>query len=95
MGVPNNFLRSTNESLFNLVFSTKVVILVEIGLPTIRIEHYQDPSNSSWLQANLDLLEEIQNQAHLRMEIYQQWVTRYYNTQVKSKTFYLGDLVLW
>lgn len=57
----------TNESHFNLAFDIEVVIPIEIGLLTIRIEHYDKSSNSTRLKANLHLLEVIQNQAHLRM----------------------------
>lgn len=31
---------STNETSFNLVFSTEAVIPIEVGLPNMRIEHY-------------------------------------------------------
>lgn len=60
----------TNEAPFNLAYGTEVVILVEIGLSTMKIEHYEEPSNSNRLKANLNLLEETWNQAHL-------WIVTY------------------
>lgn len=57
----------TNKFSFNLAFGIEAMILIKIGLPTIQIERYDESSNSSWLSANLDLLEETQKQAHLRM----------------------------
>lgn len=61
-----------NESPFNLVFGVEIVILFKIGLSMIRLEYYEEPSNSSYLKSNLDLLEETRNQAHLRMATYRQ-----------------------
>lgn len=84
----------TNKTPFNLVFGTKVVIPIEIGLPTMRIENFDELSNSARLRSNLNLLEEIWNQAHLRMAAYWQQATRYYNSHVKLKTFYPRDFVL-
>lgn len=81
MDIPNNSLGANNKSSFNLVFGTEVVIPVEIGLSIMR--------------ANLNLLEETENQAHLKMTMYRQKVARYNNIRVRSKTFRLGDLIPW
>lgn len=59
-----------NESPFKLAFSTYAIILVEIGLPIMRVEYYEEPSNLDYLRANLDLLKETQHQAYLRMATY-------------------------
>ena len=49
-----------DETLFNLTFGTEVVILVEIGLLTLRTENFEEEANSEQLRANVDLLEETQ-----------------------------------
>lgn len=36
----------TKESLFNITFGTKIVIPVEIGIPSTRVDHYEESSNS-------------------------------------------------
>lgn len=36
---------STNKTPFNLIFDTEVVILIEIELSTMRIEHFKESSN--------------------------------------------------
>ena len=46
------------ETPFNLTFETQAVILVKIGLPTLRIENFDGEANSEQLRANVDLLEE-------------------------------------
>lgn len=61
---------STNETPFSLAFGMEIVILVEIGLPIMWIEHYDESSNPVQLRANLDLLEETRDKACLRMDVY-------------------------
>lgn len=61
----------TNETPFNVVFGTKMVIPVKISLPTIRIEHYDELSNQIRLRANLDLIEGLKI-AYLYMAAYRQ-----------------------
>lgn len=70
MGILNNSSSTDKESSFNLAFSIEVLIVVKIELPTMRIEHYEEPSNSSWLIANMDLLKETQTQVYLIMAMY-------------------------
>ena len=63
---------TTQETPFNLVFGTEAVIPVEIGLPTMRIDFYNESRNPDQLRANLDLLEETHNNDDLRMAAYRQ-----------------------
>ena len=51
--------RLTEETHSNLTFRMKVVILVEIGIPSLWLKNFDEQSNSEWLQVNLDSLEEI------------------------------------
>ena len=88
LGISDNSRTSTGESPYNLAFGSEVVIPVEVGLPTIRIQHYEEPSNSDRRKADLDFLLEV------RMAAYQQKVARYYDRSVKRKIFQPGDLVL-
>ncbi|XP_073109536.1 uncharacterized protein [Elaeis guineensis] len=84
----------TSETPFNLAFGNKVVILLEFGLPSPKVEQYNEDTNSVWLRANLDLIEESRECVAVRMVAYHQWVARYYNFRVKLKEFRAGDLVL-
>ena len=45
----------TGESPFNLAYRTEAMIPLEIGLPSIRVEQYREPSNSECRRADLDL----------------------------------------
>lgn len=57
---------SINETSFNLVFGIEAVISIEIGLPTMRVELYDESNNPIWLRSNLNLVEETRDKARLR-----------------------------
>ena len=85
---------TTGETPFSLAFGTEAVIPVEIGEPTLRVEYYDEKTNNSRLQANLDLLEEKREVAYVRAEAYKQRAAQYYNSRVRARSFQKGDLVL-
>ena len=82
------------ETPFNLTYGTKAVILVEVGLTSLRKEFFDEQSNDDKLKLNLDCLDEVRDQASQRMTKYQQKMTEYYNQRIKLKRFNIKDLVL-
>ena len=58
------------ESSFNLAYGTEVIILLEIGLPSVRVEQYNELSNFECRRIDLDLLLKVQQQAQVRMAAY-------------------------
>ena len=84
----------TEETPFKLTFGMQAVIHLDIGLPTSRTEDFNQEENDTRLRANLDLLNEVREQAPVCMAAYQYKVVKYYNSQVKTKIFKIGDLVL-
>ena len=56
----------TRDTPFNLAFGSDVVILVEISINTLRIAHYDPEQNEANLRANLDLLNEIREEASVK-----------------------------
>ncbi|XP_077246144.1 uncharacterized protein LOC143886030 [Tasmannia lanceolata] len=62
----------TSESPFNLSFGTEAVIPVDIGNPSPRVTSFNEQLNSDGLRANLDLLEEIREEARIRVAAYKQ-----------------------
>ncbi|XP_073099132.1 uncharacterized protein [Elaeis guineensis] len=81
------------EIPFGLAFEMEVVIPIEIGVPSARIENYDEQTNLEKLHANLDQLEEVRERAHVWMAAYQHKIARYYNFRVRSKIFRVGDLI--
>ncbi|XP_075496468.1 uncharacterized protein LOC142533542 [Primulina tabacum] len=71
----------TQETLFNLVYCSEAVLLVEIGQSSSRVESY--PGNNDQSRAmELDLVEENRERAMIRMEAYRGRVMKAYNKKV-------------
>ncbi|KAK3005754.1 hypothetical protein RJ639_015516 [Escallonia herrerae] len=85
---------STGKTLFSLSFYTETLILIEIGLPSIRLTAYDLIQNEEALRANLDLFDEQCKQAVMCLTAYQHRVSKFYDQRVRPRIFRVGDLVL-
>ena len=56
------------ETPFRLMFDFEAVIPVEIGLTSLRVTNYNEYQNEEELKTNLDLIDEVRNEAQQRME---------------------------
>ncbi|KAL0442197.1 UNVERIFIED_CONTAM: hypothetical protein Sradi_0158600 [Sesamum radiatum] len=68
---------STRENPFFLVYGTEALIPVELGIPSHRIMHFNEGSNSQLLKEHLDLVDELQEMAFIRMQ-------RHINMMIKA-----------
>ena len=84
----------TTDTPFNLAFGSDAVISVEIGINSLPVIYFDSEQNKANLLANLDLLEEIKEEASVKAAAKQRRVAQYYNKQVKIKAFEKEDLVL-
>ena len=84
----------TGETPFRLTFDTEAVILVKVGLTSFWVKNYEDQKNQQELNSNLDLINEVREEAMKRMAKHKEAMARYYNRKVKVKRFNTGDLVL-
>ena len=75
----------TGETPFKMTFGIEAVVLVEIGVSSIRNAWYDKQSNDEGLKLALDCLLEVRDDATQRMALYQERMTRYYNQRVKLK----------
>ncbi|GKD55041.1 reverse transcriptase domain-containing protein, partial [Tanacetum coccineum] len=71
----------------------EAVILVEIGMPTLRTAEVDMIKNNEALGINLDLLEERREQAAIQEARSKAKMEKYYNARVRSTSFHPGDLV--
>ncbi|XP_057976091.1 uncharacterized protein LOC131163516 [Malania oleifera] len=85
---------ATGETPFMLVFGAEAIILAEVGIPSWRRQYFNEQTNNKELRSEIDLLEERQDQASLKVAAYQQRVAKFYNNRVKVRNFQAGDLVL-
>ena len=84
----------TGETPFKLTFGTEAVILVEVGVSSLRQACYDKGTNNDELRVNLDCLPEVKDEAARRMARYQQKIAKYHNQRVKLRRFNLDDIVL-
>lgn len=85
---------SARETPFQLAFRVEVVILVEIGLPSFRVSHYNQNLNKEQIRVNLDFIKKVIDKVTSKEERYKKNVVKYYNKRVKNRYFLIGDLVL-
>ena len=69
----------TKDTPFNLAFGSDAITLVEIRINSLRIAHFDPKQNESNLWANLDLLEEIRENASVKAVVRQRQIAQYYN----------------
>ena len=72
------------ESPFNLTYGSEAILPIEITLQSFRINRYVDQTNSEQRRVDLDLLEETQHRASMKMAVFHQRMARYYNLKVKA-----------
>ena len=70
------------------------MISVEVGVTSTRREVFHEESNDDHLRINLDCLDEVREEASIRVTKYQQKMADYYNKRVKLRRVDIGDLVL-
>ena len=58
------------ETLFNLTYDTEAVIPVEVGLTSLKREFFDEQDNGNQLKQNLDIVDEVRDQAAQRMAKY-------------------------
>ncbi|XP_050233155.1 uncharacterized protein LOC126681651 [Mercurialis annua] len=86
--------KATGETPFSLVYGTEAVLPVEIGMPSLRVQVFDEEKNEESMRLCLDLLEERRHQTAVRAEAYRSQMAKYHNAKVKGRSFMVGDLVL-
>ncbi|GJX56927.1 reverse transcriptase domain-containing protein [Tanacetum coccineum] len=84
---------SNGDTPFSLTYRTEAVIPAEIGMPTIKTAEVDLVQNNEALEINLDLLEEIKEEAAIREAKSKAKMEKYYNAKVRNTSFKPGDLV--
>lgn len=60
----------TGKTPFNLTYDTKVIILVKVGVSSLRREFFDEDTNDDQLRMNPDFLNETRDEASKRMMRY-------------------------
>ena len=71
-----------------------MVIPVEVGLISYRVENHDEGKNNEAMRLQLNLLDKVKATAEQRLARYQDLMAKHYNTRVRHRDFQVGDLVL-
>ncbi|RDX77430.1 Tf2-9, partial [Mucuna pruriens] len=85
---------TTRETPLCLTYGTEAVISVEIGEPSPRMTFFEQGNNEEELRANLDLLQEVREIAHIKEYAVKARVAKKYNEKLIPRRFSVADLVL-
>ena len=75
----------------------EVVLSYEIFLPSLRVQLDQEVSESEHreaLLAQLELLDERCLRAAEHVQVYQKWLSKFYQKKVIERKFKIGDMVV-
>ncbi|XP_065632975.1 uncharacterized protein LOC136068960 [Quercus suber] len=86
--------RSTRETPFSMTYGAEAIIPLETGFPTLKTSSFSLTSNDKLLEVGLDLIEEMRENAMVRLAHYQQKLRQGYDANVKLRPLEPGDLVL-
>ena len=86
--------KATGQTPFRLVYGTEALLPVEIGVPALHTQSYEENENQESRLLNLELIEELREETALKMAAYQNRVARSYNRKMRERTFQVGNLVL-
>ena len=77
-----------------MAYRSEAVVPVEISIPNARYQFTTEEQNNEMLNFELDTIDEKREAAAIRIAHYKQQVARYYNKNVRTRTFQVGDWVL-
>ena len=63
-----------DETPFFIAFGTKMIVPIEMGMPSYRVDHYDPKINEDMAKLSLHLLEEKRDTAHIRTPTYKERV---------------------
>jgi hypothetical protein len=86
--------RNTGVSPYFMIFGSEAVLPADIAFRSPRVENYEDEKANEARQLEVDCAEERRLVACVRMAKYLEGLRRYYNRNVNSRLFVVGDLVL-
>ena len=85
---------ATGQTQFRLVYGSEALLPVKIGVQTIRVKHLSQEVNQESRLLDLELIDEVRDNAAWKMAAYQNRIARLHNRKVKHKSFQVGDLFL-
>ena len=85
---------TTRETPFSLAYGYEAMVQMEIGARSLTRDNYDPEQNMILQQCELDYLKEKRCDSQLRIAMYQRRTARYFNSKMKTRRFWVGNLVL-
>ncbi|XP_074330151.1 uncharacterized protein LOC141667497 [Apium graveolens] len=85
---------STCETPFKLAYGTEAMLPIEVGALSHRAINFDEVANEEGLRTNIELIDEVRDQAVARMERYKEKTKEHFSKKYRVKNFQVGDLVL-
>ncbi|XP_074355737.1 uncharacterized protein LOC141695388 [Apium graveolens] len=85
---------STGETPFKLAYGTEAMLPIEVGSPSHRAINFEEEENEEGLRTNMELIDEVRDQAVERMEEYKEKTREHFSKKSRVKNFQVGELVL-
>ena len=88
---------STGATPFSLVYGMKVVLLIEVQIPSLRIIKDAGLNEDEWIQNRLDqlnLIDEKRLTAVFHGQMYQKRMIKVFNKKIRPRIYQAGDLVI-
>ena len=85
---------STDVSPYFLVYGSEAILPADIAFRAPRVEHYNEEKAAAiWIE-DVDRAKEERQITCIRTAKYLEGLRRYYNCNIKGRSFAVGDLVL-
>ncbi|XP_074374528.1 uncharacterized protein LOC141714934 [Apium graveolens] len=75
-------------------YGTETMLPIEVGTPSHRAINFEKEANEEGLRTNIELIDEVWDQAIERMEKYKEKTREHFSKKSRVKNFQVGDLVL-
>ncbi|XP_074336258.1 uncharacterized protein LOC141673412 [Apium graveolens] len=85
---------STGEIPFKLAYGTEAMLPIEVGSPSHRAINFDEIANEEGLRTDIELIDEVRDQAIARMEKYKEKTEEHFSKKSRVKNFQVRDLVL-
>ncbi|XP_074327822.1 uncharacterized protein LOC141665739 [Apium graveolens] len=85
---------STGETPFKIDYGTEAMLPIEVGSPSHRAINFDEEANKEGLRTNIELIDEVRDQAVERMEKYKEKTREHFSKKSRVRNFQVGDLVL-
>ena len=85
---------TTRETPFSLVYGSDAMISVEIQESSPRFQSFVAEESNEQRNVNLDLLDEVREEARIKAEVVKRRVEHKHSSKIKPRQFQIADLVM-